>query len=186
MAFLTQSRFSRGRVLSPAARCSPSSGSIPIIKHSTERCLTIPVASCCLQPAAHHTVKPQCDAPSSLYMADDTSICRDQKFELKADYSADSPVPQGVDSAVGRFIVGPAKAAANGEKPKLKVRERHKTAPQCTSSLMHKHLLPACSLVLTQLMHSVTDFLCPIAFQHCTSQASFSCSNWKVPPANVH
>ena len=33
----------------------------------------------------------------------------------------DSPVPQGFDSAVGRFVIGPAKATANGEKPKLKV-----------------------------------------------------------------
>ena len=132
MAFLTQSLFSRGRVLFPAARCSPSSGRITIVKHLTERCLTVPVVSCCLQPAAHHTVEPQWVATASLCLADDTSICRDQQFELKADYSADSPVPQGVDSAVGRFIVGPAKAAANGEKPKLKVRHRHKTALQCT------------------------------------------------------
>lgn len=49
-------------------------------------------------------------------------FCRDQQFELKADYSADSPIPQGSDSAVGRFIVGPAKASATGDKPKLKVR----------------------------------------------------------------
>ena len=48
-------------------------------------------------------------------------VSRDQQFELKADYSADSPVPQGFDAAVGRFIIGPAKATASGEKPKLKV-----------------------------------------------------------------
>lgn len=48
-------------------------------------------------------------------------VCRDQQFELKADYSADSPVPQGFDAAVGKFIIGPAKATASGEKPKLKV-----------------------------------------------------------------
>ena len=48
--------------------------------------------------------------------------CRDQQFELKADYSADSPVPTGFDTSVGRFLVGPAKALAGGEKPKLKAR----------------------------------------------------------------
>ena len=48
--------------------------------------------------------------------------CRDQQFELKADYSADSPVPTGFDTSVGRFLVGPAKASAGGEKPKLKAR----------------------------------------------------------------
>lgn len=52
------------------------------------------------------------------------TFLRDQQFELKADYSADSPIPQGSDSAVGRFIVGPAKASATGDKPKLKVKVR--------------------------------------------------------------
>jgi len=46
---------------------------------------------------------------------------REQQFELQAKYSADSPIPQGFDQDIGRFMLGPPKAPATGDKPKLKV-----------------------------------------------------------------
>ncbi|DBB16364.1 hypothetical protein WJX82_007687 [Trebouxia sp. C0006] len=49
---------------------------------------------------------------------------REQQFELQAKYSADSPIPQGFDQDIGRFMLGPPKAPAAGDKPKLKVKVR--------------------------------------------------------------
>ena len=50
-----------------------------------------------------------------------TVWCREQQFELHAKYSADSPVPQGFEQDIGRFLLGPPKPASSGDKPKLKV-----------------------------------------------------------------
>ncbi len=48
-------------------------------------------------------------------------LYREQQFELQAKYSADSPIPPGFDQDIGRFMLGPPKAPAAGDKPKLKV-----------------------------------------------------------------
>ena len=59
--------------------------------------------------------KPRCKCASYCFSG------REQQFELNAKYSADSPVPQGFESDIGRFMLGPPKPPSSGEKPKLKV-----------------------------------------------------------------